>query len=314
MAKHEIFIKYIRLPVILITVLALTNLITLGQLLKKSAGEDAKDYPLIDVARNYVPQEDFIVNIQPLRERLNQIVQTEGPDTISIYYEFLNTGANIQINNDVRFYPASLVKIPSAMVAMKKVERGEWALDSRLVLFEEDKDARYGELYKQPVGTSLSIQELLKALLTQSDNTAHRMLMRNLSEHELSELKDAVGLDDLFNEKQEVSAKEYSRLFRALYNSSFLKRSGSQQLLEWLTQTKFVGQLNAGLPKGTKFAHKIGEDDVEKNYLDSGIVYLTNRPYLISVMIKQHDQQKAEAIMKQISQAAYEYIKGYGQE
>lgn len=304
--------KYLTTSAAIIIALAVTNVVTLGFFLKKTTVDSADKYPLVDIARNYIPQEHFIVNIQPLREKMNEIVQREEPDTVSVYYEFLNTGANIQINNNVRFYPASLVKIPSALVAMKKVERGEWSLNSRLVLYEQDKDSRYGGLYKQAAGTSFSIEELLKMLLIESDNTAHRMIMRNLSEKELDELRNAIGLDDLFDEKQEVSAKEYSRLFRALYNSSYLDRPGSQQILEWLTQTKFKQSLNAGVPGNTLFAHKIGEDDVEKNYLDSGIVYLPNRPYLITVMVKKHDQDKAEAIMKQISQAAYEYINGYG--
>jgi beta-lactamase class A len=301
-------------PATVIVALLLTNILTFGLLVQnKVADESASDYPFIDVARDSIPQEHFIVNIQPLRERLRKIVQDEGPDTISVYFEFLNTGANIQINNETRYYPASLVKLPSAMVAMKKIEKGQWHMDSRLVLFEQDKDQRYGTLYQKPVGTSFSIRELLKELLTQSDNTAHRILMRNLSEDELGELKDAIGLDDLFNEKSEVSAKEYARMFRALYNSSFLTRSGSQQILQWLTQTPFNRMLPSGMPAGTTFPHKIGEDNVEKNYLDSGIVYLSNRPYLIAVMIKQHDQAKADAIMKQISKAAYEYINGYDQ-
>lgn len=307
--------KYLKLPTILIAILALTNVVTLGFLLTRhDSADQAKRYPLIDLARNYIPQEHFIVNIQPLREKLLQIANTEPENTVSVYFEFLNTGANIQINNDTRFYPASLVKLPSAMVAMKKVERGEWHMDSRLVLFEEDKDSRYGDLYKQPVGTSLSINQLLQALLERSDNTAHRMLMRNLSEQELDDLRDDIGLEDLFDEKQEVSAKEYSRLFRALYISSFLKRSGSQQLLDWLTHTPFNNTLPSGMPQNTLFAHKIGEDDVEKNYLDSGIVYVPNRPYLITVMVKQHDQNKADAIMKQISEAAYQYVTTYGHE
>jgi beta-lactamase class A len=301
-------------PAIIITALLLTNTLTLGLLLHGSMTQESpNDYPFIDLARNYIPQEHFIVNIQPLRERFRKIVQDEGPDTISVYFEFLNTGANIQINNETRYYPASLVKLPSALVAMKKIEKEQWHMDSRLVLFEQDKDQRYGTLYQKPVGTSFSIQELLQALLTQSDNTAHRILMRNLSEDELGELKDAIGLDDLFNEKSEVSAKEYSRMFRALYNSSFLSRSGSQQILQWLAQTPFTRMLPSGLPSGTTFSHKIGEDNVEKNYLDSGIVYLPNRPYLLTVMVKQHDQAKADAIMKQISKAAYEYIHGYDQ-
>lgn len=301
-------------PTVLITALLLTNVLTLGYiLLDKAYEKTARDYPFIDVARDLIPQEHFIVNIQPLREQIQKIVKDEGHDTISVYFEFLNTGANIQINNETRYYPASLVKLPSAMVAMKKVEDGEWSMDSRLVLFEQDKDSRYGTLYKQPVGTRFTISELLTALLTQSDNTAHRMLMRNLSEQELDELKDAIGLNDLFNEKSEVSAKEYSRLFRALYNSSFLKRDGSQKILEWLTQTPFNNSLPSGLSSETKFSHKIGEDDVEKNYLDAGIVYLPNRPYLVTVMIKRQSQEQAEATMGQISKAIYEYVSGYEQ-
>lgn len=302
--------KYVKIPFVAIAVLLLTNLVTVVFLLqKKDSG--ANDYPYIDIARNYIPQEHFIVNIQPLREKLLEIVAKEDEGSLSVYFEFLNTGANIQVNNESRFYPASLVKVPSALVAMKKVEKKEWKMGSMLVLFEQDKDSRYGTLYKKPVGTKFTIEELLKALLIESDNTAHNMLMRNLSEQELGELKDLIGLDDLFNEKNEVSAKEYSRLFRALYNSSFLTRNGSQQVLEWLAQTKFNHTLPAGLPKNTAFAHKIGEDDVEMNYLDSGIVYLPNRPYLLTVMVKQHSQKDAEALMKQISQAAYEYVKSY---
>ncbi|HET8669814.1 MAG TPA: serine hydrolase [Candidatus Saccharimonadales bacterium] len=299
------------LKLLLIGVLLVSNLVTIAFLVREKNDSPANAYPYIDLARNFIPQEHFIVNIQPLREELQKLVREEGADTISIYFEFLNTGANIQINNDARFYPASLVKLPTAMVAMKKIERGEWKRNNMLVLFEEDKDNRYGQLHEKPVGTKFTIEELLQALLIESDNTAHRMLMRNLGERELGELKDDIGLDDLFNERQEISAKEYSRIFRSLYNSSFLSREGSQQILEWLTQTRFNKTLSSGVPQGTPFAHKIGEDDVEKNYLDSGIVYLPNRPYLITVMVKGQDQEKAELIMKQASKAAYDYVKNY---
>lgn len=304
--------KHARVPlIVVVAVLLVTNTVMAVLWWRAEHTRPGSEYPLVDSAREYIPQQHFIVNIQPLRETLQKLVRDEGSDNVSIYFEFLNTGANIQINNEVRFYPASLVKVPSALVAMKKIEKGQWAMDSRLVLFEQDRDSRYGTLYKQPVGTSFSIEELLRALLVESDNTAHKMIMRNLSDDELQELQDAIGLNDLFNERQEVSAKEYSRLFRALYNSSFLKRAGSQKLLDWLSQTNFTQNLASGLPKDTKFSHKIGEDDVDRNYLDAGIVYLPNRPYLLTVMVKQHDQAKAEDIMKRASQAAYDYIYKY---
>lgn len=299
---------------VLCGLLVLSNVVMIGMLTRRSASLDSeRRYPLIDVARNFIEQEHFIVNIQPLRERLNEIVSAEPDQTVSVYFEFLNTGANVQINNDSRFYPASLVKLPTAMVAMKKVEDGDWKLSSRLVLYEQDKDKRYGQLHQEPTDTSYTVEELLRRLLVDSDNTAHNMFMRNLTPEELDELKDAIGLDDLFDEKSEVSAKEYSRLFRSLYNSSFLKRDGSQHILGLLTKTQFDNMLPSGMPDDVLFAHKIGEDDVERNYLDSGIVYIENRPYLLTVMVKGHGQTEAENIMKQASQAAYEYVNGYEQ-
>ncbi len=292
--------------------LVLSNVVMVGMLAQRTASLDSeRRYPLIDVARNFIEQEHFIVNIQPLREKLNQIVDAEPDQTVSVYFEFLNTGANVQINNDSRFYSASLVKLPSAMVVMKKVEDGDWKLGSRLVLYEQDKDKRYGQLHQEQVGTSFTIEELLRRLLIDSDNTAHNMLMRNLTSEELDELKDAIGLDDLFDEKSEISAKEYSRLFRSLYNSSFLKREGSQHVLDLLTKTQFDNMLPSGMPADVLFAHKIGEDDDQRNYLDSGIVYLQDRPYLLTVMVKQHDQPAAEQIMKRISEAAHGYVNEY---
>jgi beta-lactamase class A len=305
----------VSVTVAVIIVLVASNIVTSSFLIHTNLTRQGghQKYPLIDVARNYIPQEHFIVNIQPLREQLQKIVKDNGPDSISVYFETLNSGANIQINNDTRFYPASLVKLPSAMAAMKKIEKGEWHLDNRLVLLDQDKDSRFGTLYRQPVGTSFSIEELLQALLLQSDDTAHHILMRNLSEDELNDLKNNTGLNDLFNEKGEISAKEYSRMFRSLYESSYLKRDGSQQILQWLSQTPFNDMLASALPKSVAFAHKIGEDDINKSYLDSGIVYLPNRPFMLTVMIKQHDQNKANDIMGQISRAAYNYIQDYAQ-
>jgi D-alanyl-D-alanine carboxypeptidase len=50
--------------------------------------------------------------------------------SISIYYEQLNSGANISVNKDLRLWPASLTKLPVALVVMKKIESGGWSEDT----------------------------------------------------------------------------------------------------------------------------------------------------------------------------------------
>jgi beta-lactamase class A len=271
----------------------------------------SSEYPLIDPARNFTPQEDFIVNIQPLREEVMRIVGAKG-EKISLYFEVLNTGANISINPAIGIFPASLAKLPLAMVVAKKVESGKWDWDNQLVLLDQDRDRSSGELYKRQVGTALTIEELLKELLVNSDNTAYAILLRNMESDDLGSIVSAVGLDELFMEGGKISAKEYSRLFRSLYTSSYLKRENSQKILDCLTATPFDEYLRSGLPEEVVFAHKIGENHYYNSYSDSGIVYLKNRPYMLSVMVETVDspdeKQRVVNFMNEVSKTIYEYV------
>jgi len=284
---------------------------------KYNTKDEIAKYPLIDPAREYIAQEDAVTNLQSLRDYLWKVAGEEKDVDVSIYYEFLNTGANISINPDMRYYSASLAKLPVAMVVMKKVEAGEWLMDNELVLFQEDLDADSGELYRHaPVGTRFTIEELVKAALEESDNTAHKILLRNLTLDEINGLIDSVGLYDLFDDNQEVTAKEYSRILRALYTASYLRREFSQQLLEWLTQVEFQGFLAQGIPEGVPFARKYGQHVVRYIYVESGIVYYPKRPYTLTVMIKgkltdaAENAKKARELMAEISREAYNYAQG----
>ncbi|MFA6417326.1 MAG: serine hydrolase [Patescibacteria group bacterium] len=270
-------------------------------------------YNLLDPARSIVGQENFLSTIDPARQQMKEIVaryEKEG-NKIGVYFEFLNTGANVSINQDARFWPASLSKMPTVFVVMKQVEEGKWKLSNELVLFEEDKDDRFGELYKKPVGTKFTIEELIKETLINSDNTAHKILVRNLSSEEYTEMFEALGMEQLFNEDYNITAKEYSRIFRALYNASYLNRNNSQQLLQWLSESKFDEFVGSGLAPNTVFSHKIGEEFKEIVFLDSGIVYVPSRPYLITIMVEVKDGggvERAQEIMKELSKSAYDYI------
>lgn len=299
---------------ILIVTLFITNILT-GYFLitnNKNKQTQASKYPLVDPMRSLIEQKHFFSTIEPLRQELIKIAddaQKEGI-RVGLYYEYLNTGSNVSINQDERFWPASLSKMPTAIATMKKVQNNEWKLTNELVLFEEDKDERFGELYKKPTGTRFTIEELLKNILINSDNTAHKILVRNLSNDEYTNIFEALGMEELFDKNYNITAKEYSRIFKSLYSASFLDREHSQILLEWLSESNFGEYLESGLPEEIKFSHKIGIEDKEEVFLDSGIVYIPNRPYLITVMIdvkKNGNEEKAKEVMTKVSKAAYEF-------
>jgi hypothetical protein len=45
--------------------------------------------------------------------------------------------------------------------------------------------------------------------------------------------------------------------------------------------------------------------------MDSGIVYVPNRPYILTVMVSGKDKKEAETLMKNIAEQAFNYINNY---
>jgi len=297
-----------------ILILTSTNVWAFFSLKNRKANDmqpSENKFPLLNPARRLIDQKDLIINLQPLRDSLNKEYDTNHD--ISIYFEYLPTGASIDINKEAEFYPASLLKVPVAMAVAKKIERGEWKWSNELVLMSADKDDDFGSLYKEPSNSTFTIEELVKRSLAESDNTAHFILVRNLERLEIDNVYEHMGLKGFLDTNGNLSAKRYSVIMRALYNSSYLDEDSSQKLLSYLSQSPFNFYLQAALPEDITVAHKIGTSKEKDMHLDSGLVYVKHRPYLLTVMIKTKDEQFAKEKMKNISEKVYNYIKNYQQ-
>ncbi len=320
--RNKILERRWKVTIILVIIFIITRPIALylvKNFINKSAEEAIKnDYPLIDPARQFISQENFITNVQPLREYLNELSE-KYPNSLSIYYEQLNSGANIVVNKDLKLYVASLIKLPIAIVAVKQVEKGIWDWNTKFAIKSEDLDQDSGSVYKNimnfdPNNDVLTLEQLISAMLIDSDNTAKNILVNNLSKKDFNDFEQEVGFQDVFDENGHASAKEYSRVLRVLYTSSFLERKNSQKILELLDKAKFKNFLSRGVPADVTFPHKYGENANEKIFADTGIVYVPNKPYMITVIFKSKDVTEesvkfAEGLMKEISAKAYETSK-----
>src|SRR3972149_10232100 len=297
----------------LIVVLAATNMWAIFYYAPSLAGNSENysndKYNLLNPARKLIKQEDLIINFQPLRDYLND--KYEADQNVSIYFEYLPTGASISINKDAEFYPASLLKVPVAMAVAKKIERGEWKWPNELGLMSPDKDEHFGDLYKEKTGATFAIEELVRRSLSDSDNTAHFILIRNLEIEEISDIYNHMGLKQFLSTEGKMSAKQYSVLLRSLYSASYVSENNSQKLLSYLSRSQFNDFLQSGIPADVSFAHKIGIADDTITYLDSGIAYVKSRPYLLTVMVQSKEKTMADGVMKNISEKVYNYVKDY---
>lgn len=278
---------------------------------KESTGRTFLDkFSLLDPAREFIAPENYVINIQNLRDYLNNL-ENQYPDSISIYYEQINSGANISVNKETRLFPASLSKLVQAILITKKVEDGVWTWDKELVALPEDISSDSGELYKTIGDKPMTVEKLLEELLVNSDNTAQNIFKHYLDFDNYILFQQATGLEDLYNEKGFISAKEYTRILRVLYTSNFLKSENSEKILEYMSNASFKDYLSQGIPSDVKFAHKYGENKDYNLFADSGIVYVPNKPYMLTVMLKGKDSSPqtrawAVSLMKEISQRAYQ--------
>jgi beta-lactamase class A len=209
------------------------------------------------------------------------------------------------------------------MMVMNKIQNKEWKLDDKFVMEERDIDNRSGDannlLGKNRVGTEFTIEELLNSVLVDSDNTAYNILFKNLKNEDVTSLVEDIGLDKLYDLKENVSAKEYSLILRSLYTANYLNRKNSQFILKLMNQSKFDEFLGKGIPSYIPFSHKYGENLKQVVFADSGIVYITNRPYLISVMIQgdksktydQNEVKRVSEVMQNISNEVFTYFVNY---
>ena len=293
----------------------------------KKDGEEAQEtlstnfekYNLISKRIFVEDPNDVIINFVPLRKALKAYAEAQK-GTLGIYFEYLPSGISVGVNDREEVKLASLSKVPLAMSVLKKIEKGDMSLTDIIEITKEDLDTNFGDLWKRGEGTKLTVEELLKASLISSDNTAYNVLFRMVSAREVTEVYDNLEIEVASKETEpSISPKSFSSIFRSLYLASYLSREDSNYLLDILTKTVFKDKIPAGVPEGVLVAHKIGVfsriDSSKKLFSDCGIVYFPKRPYILCVFVSDTDEQ-AQKHIKYISNMIYKYlevVKGGGE-
>ncbi len=284
--------------------------------LEKQIDKIDNSFKLISPSISWMQTEDFLVqqqlnnrNYGELKDLISKQINNYSNGFYGFYFEDLNTGASIGINEKSKFMPMSLFKIPVMMIVLKKVQEGEISFDKKIILNYNDIDNKFGDLASKGVGYKISVKDLIEIMIKESDNTASMALMNNFIEE--SDYIDLIGLVGVSpsSENIEISPKQYSNLFRSLYYSTYLRRSFSELALTLLSDTKYNSQLPAGIPDNIEISHKIGISIEAGYYHDCGIVYKPGNPYLICVMSEGVNQDEADVMISEISKIVYNFIK-----
>jgi beta-lactamase class A len=278
-----------------------------------------QSFPLLSakVHSNIMEEKSFaIVNFAPLKAKLEDYISEERAN-MSIYVENLRNGAYTGINERSGFLPASLNKLPLAILIMKKVEEGKLAMDTPIKIQKSDRLNSYGTLYLTDA-EELPLHTMLEKLLQESDNTAFSSLLRYVSSGDIEFMLDYYGLDirldfpgqELENHSNTLSPKAMSNLFSSLYFSTILTAEHSNYLLSLMETNVYDIKEGAELPESVRVSHKFGEHqfDKESHFHDCGILYMAEKRYFYCIMSKDASVEKARQRTEYVINAIYQYI------
>ncbi|HTZ41791.1 MAG TPA: serine hydrolase, partial [Candidatus Omnitrophota bacterium] len=140
--------------------------------------------PSISVGNNQ-PAGNLIFNFQPLKDNIQAFLNMNGLNSsVSVYVVNLRDTSSFGIGANDQYAAASLNKLPIAIIIFKKIEKGEFTLDTYLPIYDRDRDSLFGSLYTYS-GNQMKIRDLLYYMLAQSDNTAARVLSEEITINDL---------------------------------------------------------------------------------------------------------------------------------
>jgi beta-lactamase class A len=255
------------------------------------------------------------LNYSNLENEINDIVSLY-PGKIGVAVKDLNSDYYYGINDNVYFPAASIIKVPIMVEIFKQRDEGKLTLKDEIILNASDKVAECGVLQYRPIGTRLLIKKLLNLMITQSDNTAAKILTRKVGERNINKTLKKLGLNStVIRDRTMLSKKVGSnnittpfdtlKLFELIYREKLMSKESCQEMMGILKAQKMRWGIPKAIPQGIEVAHKTGS--LRGVYHDAGIVYSQNGPFILCVFTKNFTNDfKAVDVLREIVGTVYQ--------
>ena len=248
-----------------------------------------------------------------LESRVRALIKDSGAE-VAVAFRTLDGNRELLIDPDKPFHAASTMKVPVMIELFRQAGTGALELDEPLAIRNEFRSIVDGSPYKLSegddsdrevyanVGKEMSLRALNEAMITVSSNFATNLLIERLDVEKIRQTVTKLGADGM----QVLRGVEDSKAFEKGMNNSTTARgllvlleklgrgetvskSADAEMVDVLARQRFRDAIPAGLPPGTRVAHKTG--NITRIHHDAAIVY-GPKPYVLVVLVRGIQDQK----------------------
>ncbi len=267
-----------------------------------------------------------------LRERIEQIARG-AQGRAGAVVTVIETGETVALHGGERFPMQSVYKLPIGMAVLDQVDRGALKLEQKVHVSRSDfvtAGQRSPIRDQHPRGVELSLEELLRLNVSESDGTACDVLLRvvggppvvsrylnnlGIQGIRIATTEKAMGRNQMVQYRNWATPEAMVALLRALHEGRGLSAASRARLLHWMTETPTSARrLKGRLPAGTIVAHKTGSsgtlNGLTRATNDVGLITLPDGRHLaIAVFVSDSraDETAREGVIAGIAHAAWEF-------
>jgi len=284
---------------------------------------------VVTPVRPAAPRPDRIDSLRASIDR--RIAQVKGA-VVGVAFHDIGTADSLFVNADDSFHAASTMKVPVMIELFRRVDSGGLRLDQGILLVNQFGSIVDGSPYSlnagddsdslayTMVGSRVTVRELIDRMITRSSNLATNALIElagatraNATAHALGAKNIRVlrGVEDgkAFSAglNNTTTARDLATLMEAIETERAASPASCAAMRDVLLRQEFNSEIPAGLPTGTKVAHKTGF--ITGVLHDAAIVYPAGRrPYVLVVLTRGIPEQAvARQLIADISRLVYAY-------
>ena len=259
--------------------------------------------------------EDSVSAVRPISNDAlaNHIESLSNADSthyaVFVAYPMENRSEYIYQSSPMR--SASMIKVFLLGTAMERVAQGTLSLDQTLTLRGEDKVGGAGVLAGYASGSELTLDTVLRFMITESDNTATNMVIDLLGMDAINDYIQRNGYHDTILRRKMMdydaiaagrenytSVTDLGHFFVRLYDRSCVTPELDDVMLSYLAAQTDTECFPTALP-GVMIAHKTGE--LDGLYDDGGIIYQVGKPFVMVCMTEAYsNRSRAIGTMQQM--------------